>query len=229
MSKMYVSDLRQLLEDIAQEATLSAAKSVLDTIAAKDMATEATLAAMKQEITTVKSDLATVKSALGDGTAKVQLNGSSIPPTQPVPVRETGYVTIDTIISAMSVAADGNTGNVDMGFSNEQKAWVLVSIDKQPWTVQTGSIDSSTPGFTTTLFPVRSNQATTHASSTPATSLYLGIATGATRAIDPPETLDKAYALVVPPKPGTLIRVTNHSAETATVTVRIIRVWGDRK
>jgi hypothetical protein len=76
MSKMYVSDLRQLLEDIAQEATLSAAKSVLDTIAAKDMATEATLAAMKQEITTVKSDLATVKSALGDGTAKVQLNGS---------------------------------------------------------------------------------------------------------------------------------------------------------
>ena len=36
MSKMYVSDLRQLLEDIAQEATLSAAKSVLDTLVPHD-------------------------------------------------------------------------------------------------------------------------------------------------------------------------------------------------
>ena len=105
MSKMYVSDLRQLLEDIAQEATLSAAKSVLDTIAAKDMATEATLAAMKQEITTVKSDLATVKSALGDGTAKVQLNGSNMelfgaddadrPAADTVPVGAT-YMAVNT-------------------------------------------------------------------------------------------------------------------------------------
>lgn len=162
-----------------------------------------------------------------DGTLLTQVSGSSIPITQPVPSYKTAKTTLATLLSAGSVAAGGYTSKIDLGITNEDEIWILVSIDQQPWTLTTSHL-GNTDGFSTldAIFPKRNAVTSTYAASIPATSLYLGMRTDLTGAgLTPPTTMLEARALQVPPLAGSALYIANGSASTATITVKVYRIW----
>jgi hypothetical protein len=145
-----------------------------------------------------------------DGTLLTQLTGS-------IPRK----VTIETLASAQSVAA---SGNLDLPYTTqgESEVWVLVNIDKQPWSLRSRLLWASTYGVNN-FYPPRNNVSTAYNTvSSPAGSLLL-----ATRALGGglPEITTMEDAKQYAGAYSTTFRIENGSAETATVTLKVIRIW----
>lgn len=159
-------------------------------------------------------------------TQNVQLTGSSVADTQAVPVRNVSRTVEETLVNAMTVAAGANTGAIDMGITTESEVWLMISIDQQPWTLRT-----NVPGGTLTsygsssTFPQYQNANTTHGIQSAAHALYLGIRVSNVHGLTSPTTMQEARQFLTPPVPGVSLRVDNNSEETATVTVKIRRIW----
>lgn len=148
-----------------------------------------------------------------------QLTGSSIADTAALPVKRVSKSVITTVINAASVAAGGNTGLVSMGLDGTEKAvLVLVNIDQQPWMLSAGTVAG---GDTASAFyPVASDNPNTY----PYYAYpWFGFYTGLDR-ITPSSLADAILASVI--TSGAKLKVYNKSTATATVTVRVVRLWG---
>ena len=150
-----------------------------------------------------------------------QLQGTG---TGATPVSLTGSiprkVTIETLANAQSVAA---SGNLDMPYTTqgESEVWVLVNIDKQPWTLRTRLPWASTYSKQN-VYPQRDAFATAYPTvSAPAGSLLL--VAGAAGGVTAPTSL--AEAILIAGAYDTVIRVENGSANVATATVKVMRIW----
>jgi len=158
-----------------------------------------------------------------------QLSGSTITKAQAIPIFNTNQVpTIETIINAVSIAA-GSYQEFNINPTTEKEIWLAVNINKQPWTLSTSlPIYTATDGGEYALFPVRSNYATAHSDTVfPVMSLCLGQYVHTTvTGLTTPTTLTEAKQYLIPYTANLKGRITNkHATDTATVTVRIIRIW----
>lgn len=131
---------------------------------------------------------------------------------------------VDTVVNAASVAA-GNAVIADLGITDESEVWLMVNVDKQPWTLQANYLSALGGYDHNALFPVRKDVATAYSQPySPAVSLLMSqIVTSAT-GLTPPTTIVEAKQFIAYPSPGR-VRLYNSSDETATVTIRVVRVW----
>ena len=143
----------------------------------------------------------------------------------PLPVQLSGRIVkiqIDTLVNAASVAAGGKV-TADLGAQGESELMLLVSTDKQPWRVVAGHPwypNGDALGASNTIYP-SADKTTTHTAANPASLLYIGrVLTGVTVA-----SLAEAVAMQMPPASGVSMRFSNLSAETATVTIKALRIW----
>lgn len=137
------------------------------------------------------------------------------------------YVQVDTVLNSVSLAA-GAIQPFDFTPTDEDEIWVLVSIDKQPWALHGNNLAySGTDGGSTMFYPNRGNVTTTHNLFNPCTSLHLGgISVASGWGLTPPTSMAEAKQYMITPYQSNLRgRITNLSTETATLTVRVIRVW----
>jgi len=120
------------------------------------------------------------------------------------------------------VAAGGKV-TADLGAQGESELMLLVSTDKQPWRVVAGHPwypNGDAYGVSTTIYP-SADKTTTHTVANPASLLYLGrVLTGVTV-----ESFAEAIRMQIPPAAGVTMRFSNLSAETATVTIKALRIW----
>ena len=133
---------------------------------------------------------------------------------------------LDTVINAMSVAGGGNTGDVDLGVTDESEIWLLFSIDKQPWRARGNSLTSqgTLSESIYTMYPRRNGETSVHSMGLPAMSIFVGLGGGGSRFPDY-TNVDQARKLAIPFQ-GAKVNVYNDSTEVATVTVRVMRIWG---
>jgi hypothetical protein len=152
----------------------------------------------------------TIDPISGDSPLPVQLSGRKV------------KIQIDTLVNAASVAASGKV-TADLGAQGESELMLLVSTDKQPWRVVAGHPwypNGDALGTSTTIYP-SGDRTTTHTAVNPASLLYIGrVLTGVTV-----ESLAEAVAMQMPPVSGVSMRFSNLSAETATVTIKALRIW----
>jgi len=133
-------------------------------------------------------------------------------------------IQLDTLVNATSVVAGGNTGNILFGVTDEYEVWVLINIDQQPWTLN--ALRPWGGNVATVFYPSRLNVATAYASAnTPAVSLFLGIDIGTAVGLGTPTSMAEAKGYHLPPKPDATFQVVNGSANLATITVRVLRIW----
>lgn len=138
-----------------------------------------------------------------------------------------GSTRVDTIIDAESIGAGANTGFINLGITSESEAWVLVNIDQQPWSMQTQYPWVSSGGTDASFFPKRSGVATAYSNIIiPAVSLLLGMPVSTDIGLTAPANMQEALALAWAwSVGGSSVKIINSSALTATITVRIYRVW----
>lgn len=163
-----------------------------------------------------------------DGSSDVQLTGSNVPKTQPIPTyRAGGSITVDTVVNAASVAAAGLV-EFNLTPTTEKEIWVAIIIDQQPWTLQSSTLFyAGSDGGANNYYPKRSAQATTHTSVAPCTSLHLGLNVDTVYGLTAPTTMQEARQHKIPYLSTLKGRLSNGSASLATVTIKLIRVWGD--
>ena len=137
----------------------------------------------------------------------------------------TETTTIETIMNAVSVPAQGDTfnDNVIVDFTSEQEAWFFLSVDKQPWRLQSNTIYSPLgTAYSQMFFPDVGTGAQTgvHTINVPLSLLFLP-----TRPNPKPSSLEEArlYPLT-PGKMSYQFVFTNLSDEIATVTLKLLRV-----
>ena len=159
-----------------------------------------------------------------DGKAKiinVDENGN-------VKVQQSGkIVELITILNAASIPAGGSLQSVDMSLTGrEEEIWILVNIDKQPWSLQTngGNTLSVVSANLSPIYPRRRQHTAIYTSlNAPSTHLFYGLRLDMTGIeVNDPNTLEEAKKLIIPIPVGRLTLV-NHSEEIATATVRILR------
>lgn len=155
---------------------------------------------------------------------QVTLTSSNVPDAQALPVRNIGKKSITTIINAVSVVAGGDTGYIACGLDGtEDEVWVAVSIDQQPWSLFTKNI--FTVGSAANNYPSYVGKTTTFAvANAPALSLVMGVNPG-NQGLTVPASMADARSIKFPLDSGTQAYVSNLSAATATVTVKVIRIW----
>ena len=153
-----------------------------------------------------------------------KLTGSSVPLSQPVPTQRIPKVVISTIINAQSVGAGLNTGFVSVGADGtEDEVWVATNIDQQPWTLNAKNIFGASGAGG--CYPQFYNKATAYASLIgPALGLLLGIIPSV-QGVPDPSSITLAKDTRLPLNSAVEVSVINGSASTATVTVKIIRIW----
>jgi hypothetical protein len=142
-------------------------------------------------------------------------------------VGSTGRTTVSTLINAASIAS-GASQEFDMGITNETEVWILVNTDKFPWKLRGWAVSVASTGSSTGMFfPIRDGVAAAYSSlSAPATSLYMSMIASTGVGLTTPTTMHEARQFMLPPPVGSLGRIYNdHGADTATVTIRIVRVW----
>ena len=135
----------------------------------------------------------------------------------------TEMTTIETLMNAVSVPAQEGRSDVVVDFTSEQEAWLFLSVDKQPWKLQTNTIYAppGTTGFSQVFFPdVGTPQTSVHTINIPLSLLFLP-----TRPNPKPSSLEEArlYPLT-PGKMSYQFVFTNYSDEIATVTLKLLRV-----
>lgn len=182
------------------------------------------LTAVRANITAYTSGNVTVKGQaqpLTPTSDTVQLTGSNVPDTAGMAVKQVNKMSISTILNAQSVAAGGNTGFVSLGLDGtESLVAVTFAIDQQPWTANAYNLFN---GFSTkNLYPEINGKTTTPGASNPAASIYVPLLCDG---VAVPADYKEAVALAKYTNGGQ-IRVINSSASTATITVKVIRMWG---
>ena len=143
----------------------------------------------------------------------------------PLPVQLSGRIVkfqIDTLVNAASAPASGGV-TAGLNAQGESQLILLVSTDKQPWGLVGGTpwYPSAQYGSSKMFFPNMESRTATYTAVAPAPVLYLGIEYLGTTISAPADAL----AACIPPAPGVEIRFRNMSAETATVTVKALRIW----
>ncbi|GIP38303.1 hypothetical protein J31TS4_15830 [Paenibacillus sp. J31TS4] len=159
----------------------------------------------------------------------VKLTGSIVPKEQALPVYQTGGLTVfETIANAVSVPAKASY-DFNINPTTEKEIWLAVSIDKQPWSLE-GSAHPFYAGVdagTAMYFPRKNNNAKTFGNASPSVSLHLGQRVSTSVDLIDPANMQEARLYKIPYDRGLKGRVTNyHATDTATVTVKILRVWG---
>jgi hypothetical protein len=149
----------------------------------------------------------------GTGAAPVQLTGSK--------------VQVDTLLNSVSIpAGDFQVFNIDP--TSEDEIWLLISIDKQPWTLSGNNlIYPNSDGGQNMFFPARAGMTTTHNIYTPCVTLCLGGLNLATAwGLTPPTSMTEARQYMITPYQADLrARLVNNSSAVATATVKAVRVW----
>jgi len=159
----------------------------------------------------------------------VTLTGSILTKATPIPTYRTGgSITVDTVINAQSVTAGGNL-SFNLNPTTEKEIWVAVNIDQQPWSLFSNTLFyAGSDGSSDSFFPKRSSVVTTYSNSlSPVISFFVGEVNFTGSALTAPTSLSEAKNSKLPYQSTAKGRISNGSANTATVTVRIIRVWGD--
>lgn len=210
-----LAQIQTLLADPATSAKQDAAKVVLDAIstAVAARATEATLAQ--------------IKTALTDGTLKAQLSGSLITDAAPVITRQAKRMSIETVIDAASIVASGNTGWQTIDGQGASLVLLAINVDKTPWTLQGWGMFGAQP-TTNGTWPMWSAAGAYASVALPAVGLcIMHNASGfLTTALDGLKPTNFAEALALARSDDSMkYRVLNSSADTATVTLRVVRVW----
>lgn len=149
---------------------------------------------------------------------KVALSGSSVPYTAPLYVNRPVRSQVQTLLNAVSVPAGGNTGWVDVSPGGERYIILLFNCD-QPWRAWTNAPWASVEyGF---LYPRRDD-----ADQTPATLVNYP-----TRSVVVAPLLEggvasmaEAFAAALPWS-GLRVRIDNKGAATATITLRVLRLF----
>ena len=136
---------------------------------------------------------------------------------------ETEMTTIETLMNAVSVPAQEGRSDVVVDFASEQEAWFFLSVDKQPWRLQSNTIYSLLgTGYSQMFFPDvgTGTQTGVHTINAPLSLLFLP-----TRPNPKPSSLEEArlYPLT-PGKMSYQLVFTNLSDEIATVTLKLLRV-----
>jgi hypothetical protein len=210
-----LEQVRQLLSGVATEAKLEQARVLLNAISNKDFATQATLAAVLAKLEQLETEIQAVKANQLSGDQKVQLSGKT--------------VELITIINAESIPAGESLQNIDMSLTGrEEEIWILVNIDKQPWSLLTNAGNttsvSTLSAHISPIYPRRINHTTIYTSlNAPSTHLFYGLRLNMTGIeVNDPNTLEEAKKLIIPIPAGRFTLV-NHSEEIATATVRILR------
>lgn len=133
----------------------------------------------------------------------------------------TETTTIETLMNAVSVPAQGGRSEVIVDFTSEQEAWLFISVDKQPWRLHASPIYVPSGEFSQMFFPdVGDAQTSVYTINVPLSLLFLP-----TRPNPKPSSLEEArlYPLT-PGKMSYRFVFTNHSDEIATVTLKLLRV-----
>jgi hypothetical protein len=134
---------------------------------------------------------------------------------------ETETTTIETLMNAVSVPAQGGISQVMVDFTSEQEAWFFLSVDKQPWRLHANPVYTGSGNFSQMFFPdVGASQTTVHTINIPLSLLFLP-----TRPDPAPSSLEEAR--LYPLTPGKMLYkfvFTNLSDEIATVTLKLLRV-----
>ena len=226
--------LKGLIDVISKRATETTLAQVLTKLsgdpatATKQDSVKAVLDAISTAVAAraTEQTLGEIKTALTDGTQKVALTGSLVETDKlrNVPQAKT---TIETIMNAQSIAAGQNMWTSSVPGLGASQVWVLVNIDKQPWTLWMSPGPHYPSGaYTQRTYPARVDVTTAYGdSSNPAVSLVLPFHMSSLLGLSAPANLTEALLLAGPISDNTAVAVRNGSAETATVTIKLVRVW----
>jgi len=220
--------------DRATEATLESAKQALASLdgkvatATKQDAAKGVLDAISTAVAAraTEATLAAIKDALTDGSLKAQLSGSLVETDKLRSVKQ-AKMTIETVLNAQSVAAGTSIGAAVSGDGASQ-VWVMVNIDKQPWSAATGGGPHYFSGvFYDGLYPKRTDVTKAYTEgSEPAMSLVMPFAIGSFMGLTSPASWTEALLLAGTISDGVRLAVQNkHATDTATVTIKLVRMW----
>ena len=160
-------------------------------------------AAVKEELELLKAELETIKANQTSGDQKVQLSGKK--------------ARLDTIVDAYSLAA-GSAKYWDMGMTDESDVYAIISCDKGPWRL---TVNAPWGGsyLTDGLYPRRESEAATTVGYAKVSRIIIpgSIPANATEAAN--------LAIGAWPTSGNIRIANNHDTDTATVTIKMLRVW----
>lgn len=156
----------------------------------------------------------------------VQLSGSLVETDKLRSVKQ-AKMTVETVLNAQSVAAGTSIGATVSG-DGASRVWVMVNIDKQPWSAATSGGPHYLSGvFYEGLYPKRTDVTKAYTDvSEPAMSLVMPFATGSHMGLTSPASWTEALLFAGTIPDGTRLTVRNqHATDTATVTIRLVRMW----
>jgi hypothetical protein len=210
--------LAKIITAPATEAKQTAIELILNSLDGKDYST----LAKQNEILTKLAALETKLNSALD----VQLSGSNIEQL----ATNYGKIKIETLVNAIPVVAGGRTpSSAWVNYRNEgaSQVWVMINIDKYPWTLETGQGVHYNEGVASgRAYPLYVNvnkaYATTYA---PATAILLPFQLSTSMGLPESLTWTEALQFAGPLYDGQQITIKNSSTETATITVRIVKIW----
>ena len=159
-----------------------------------------------------------------DGKLKVLVHGRDGDDLVPVKVGEDGYLMLsrkkarlDTIVDAYSLAA-GAANFWNMGMTDESDVYAIISCDKGPWRA---TVNAPWGGsyYTDGLYPRRESEAATTVGYAKASRIIIPGSSPA----DASEAANRAIGAW--PTSGNIRFANNHDTDTATVTIKMLRVW----
>jgi|GEM_PF-4486755 len=161
------------------------------------------------------------KITAGTTPAVTTLSGSNLPLTQPVPSIKAGKVVVDTIWNAKTIQSNSALQAQSLGTTNETELYLLIWIDRQPWTLY-GDTAYMTVAETRTFYPITNNLATAYTNSySPRVVKYLNWV-GVTGDVAPTKISE---AIALPMNENRKFSLIQTSGEVATVTVKVVRIW----
>jgi len=133
--------------------------------------------------------------------------------------------TIDTLLDAATIPPGDDSGRIFAGVTNEYEIWFLVNSTARPWSLRANAPYASTLAPQIMFPKTESVTDPTDNLGRPHISLYTGIRFSVSGAPLAPATLQEARSVTIPPHRNLYFDFVNESDETATVTVRVLRVW----
>ena len=163
---------------------------------------------------------------------KTELTGSSLAEGEAIPTKNVRKVIIDTLLDSESVEPNSWSTLKDIGYTSETDIWFAVNIDQQPWSLNTDIftynhlIQLSTPKGHG-VYPPKNRESSAFTNPAyPSTSLWLGgIYLHSAFGLSMPTTVEGAFQSKTGYFEGAKVGIQNESENTATVTLKVIRVW----
>ena len=157
---------------------------------------------------------------------KVKQYGNNMEPEQAIYTAGARKYELETIVDAVSIEDGERTEEFETKTKDSNAIIIAVSIDKKPWSLKKrtsvwGGLFSST-GTEEVFFPPAENITGEGLTSIPST--FVPIIRLSSEGIEPPSSLSEAFELCDLTDDQRMF-VENESGETATITVRILRIW----